>query len=187
MNIHSRLPVASGYAGTSITSLTPLQQAALTQQGLIGKDAVGPYWALGTTKLRGPSPFHAAYAAQVGAAIGQPMNITPGSSYWEYPEDIQIFGLSTASNIAGWSVSSELSYQADVPVQINGNDLLNSLLLLDRPEREGGPRDLPEERRSDRPGRGDPRLRPVRRHPVPGEHRQDVQQRPRRAEHADRR
>jgi len=131
MNIHSRLPVASGYAGTSITSLNATQQAALTSQGLIGKDAIGPYWALGSsTRLRGPSPFHAFYAAGVGAAIGQPINITPGSSAWEYPEDIQIFGLSTASNIAGWSVSSELSYQKDVPVQINGNDLLGSLLLL---------------------------------------------------------
>ncbi len=138
MNIHSRLPVASGYAGTSITSLNATQRAALTQAGLIGTDAVGPYWALGTTRLRGPSPFHAAYAKQVGAAIGQPINITPGTSYWEYPEDIQIFGVSTASNIAGWSVSSELSYQKDVPVQVNGNDLLNSLLALVGPNAEEG-------------------------------------------------
>jgi len=139
MNIHSRLPIASGYAGTSITSLNATQQAALTSAGLIGKDAIGPYYALGsTTKLRGPAPFHAFYAAQVGAAIGQPINITPGSSAWEYPEDIQIFGLSTASNLAGWSVSSELSYQKDVPVQINGNDLLNSLLGLVGPNQKEG-------------------------------------------------
>ena len=100
MNIHSRMPVASGYAGTSVQSLTALQRGALTQQGLIGTDAVGPYWALGTTKLRGPSPLHAFYAAQVGQAIGQPIDITPGSSFWEYPEDLQIYGISTASNVA---------------------------------------------------------------------------------------
>ncbi len=36
----------------------------------------------------------------------------------------------TASNIAGWSVSSELSYTADQPVQVNGNDLLLGGFLL---------------------------------------------------------
>jgi hypothetical protein len=138
MNIHSRLPIASGYAGTSITSLNATQRAALTQAGLIGTDALGPFWALGSSRLRGPSPFHAANAKLVGAAIGQPINITPGSSLWEYPEDIQIFGVSTASNIAGWSVSSELSYQKDVPVQVNGNDLLNSLLALVGPNAAEG-------------------------------------------------
>ncbi len=138
MNIHSRLPIASGYAGTSITSLNATQIGALTQQGLIGKDTLGYYWALGTSKLRGPSPFHAAYAALVGQAIQQPINITPGSSFWEYPEDIHVLGLSTASNIAGWSVSSELSYQMDVPVQINGNDLLNSLLAIVGPNYKEG-------------------------------------------------
>jgi hypothetical protein len=66
------------------------------------------------------------------------IDITAGSSFWEYPEDIQIFGLSTASNLGGWSVSSELSYQTDVPIQINGNDLLGSLLLLMGPNRGNG-------------------------------------------------
>jgi hypothetical protein len=44
--------------------------------------------------------------------------------FWEYPEDIKIYGLSAATTIAGWSVGAELSLQKDVPVQINGNDLL---------------------------------------------------------------
>jgi hypothetical protein len=146
MNIHSRMPMASGYGGTSLTSLTPQQQALLLGQipgvplpAIAGIDAVGPYFALGSTRLRGPAPIHSALAAIYGQAVfGAPIELTPGTSFWEYPEDMQIFGLSTASNLGGWSVSSELSFQQDVPVQINGNDLLNSLLVLIGPNAKEG-------------------------------------------------
>jgi hypothetical protein len=50
------------------------------------------------------------------------------SGFWEYPNDIQVFGLSAGTNIAGWSIGSELSYWKDVPGQINGNDLLAGFL-----------------------------------------------------------
>lgn len=45
---------------------------------------------------------------------------------WEYPEDIKVYGLSLATNLAGVSVGAELSHSRDVPVQIDGNDLLLS-------------------------------------------------------------
>jgi len=73
-------------------------------------------------------PAIAAAAAYVGSLNGVAINLTQPNSLWEYPEDIQIYGLSTASNLFGWSVSSELSYHKDVPVQVNGNDLLQSFL-----------------------------------------------------------
>lgn len=44
--------------------------------------------------------------------------------FWEYPEDIKIYGLSAATTAMGWSVGAELSLQKDVPVQVNGNDML---------------------------------------------------------------
>lgn len=139
MNIHSRSPIASGRLGSSEGNFTAQELAVLQGAGLIGFDTTGMYWNLGTSKLRGAAPIHVFGAAAAGQAVlGQPIAVTPGSSFWEYPEDIQIFGLSTASNIASWSVSSELSYQADVPVQINGNDLLNSLLALVGPNYKDG-------------------------------------------------
>jgi len=45
---------------------------------------------------------------------------------WEYPEDIKIYGVSLATNLAGLSVGAELSHSQDAPVQVDGNDLLLS-------------------------------------------------------------
>jgi hypothetical protein len=123
MNVHSRTPIIS-VVEAEPDPAWPVQ-AALTAAGLIGTDAVGPYWALGASHLRNPAPVHAAIVAQ---ATGGAVQVTPGRSFWEYPEDSQIYGISAATNLFGWSVSAEASYQADVPVQINGNDLLQSLL-----------------------------------------------------------
>jgi hypothetical protein len=63
------------------------------------------------------------------AAMGGAVDLKPGTGFWEYPEDIQIYGVSAATNLGGWSTSAELSYQVDVPVQINGNDLVAAGVL----------------------------------------------------------
>lgn len=62
-------------------------------------------------------------SVQRGAATASPFSVE-----WDYPNNIQIFGLSAASNILGWSVAGELSFHHDVPVQVDGNDLLLSSL-----------------------------------------------------------
>jgi hypothetical protein len=134
MNIHSRIPVISSRAGTSPNDLTATERAVLTGANLIGQDTTGYFYRVGTTNIRTPIPFHSFAAAAAGQQVlGKPIVIQPSGSYWEYPEDIQIFGLTSASNIAGWSVSSELSYTKDQPVQINGNDLLLGGFLLAGP------------------------------------------------------
>lgn len=51
---------------------------------------------------------------------------SPFSVYWEYPEDMKIVGISASTNILGWSTGAEISYTKDVPVQVDGNDLLFS-------------------------------------------------------------
>jgi hypothetical protein len=84
------------------------------------------------TAIRGPAAAH----ANLGAKLGVP--VTAGRAFWEYPEDLQIFGLSAATNIMSWSVSAELSYQEDIPVQVNGNDLLQSLLGFAGPNAKEG-------------------------------------------------
>jgi len=53
---------------------------------------------------------------------------TASAAFWEYPDNIQVFGLSAATNLAGWSVGAEVSYWKDLPAQINGNDLLLGFL-----------------------------------------------------------
>jgi len=58
------------------------------------------------------------------AAAGINYDFQSTVGFWQYPEDIQIFGVSAATNLFGWSTSAEISYQTDVPVQINGNDVL---------------------------------------------------------------
>jgi hypothetical protein len=63
-----------------------------------------------------------------------PLGLTSVSAFWEYPDRINIYGLSAATNIAGWSVGGELSYTNNQPVQINGNDLLQGLLTGVGPE-----------------------------------------------------
>jgi len=139
MNIHSRLPIISAVTGTLPT--TPL----VLPPGTLGPQQTNPYVVAGIAPNglpfwripgSGPNPvdpnddvavrnavaLHAALGARLGRAI------TPGRAFWEYPEDIQVFGLSAATNLFGWSVSAEASYHADVPVQINGNDLLQGML-----------------------------------------------------------
>lgn len=48
-----------------------------------------------------------------------------------FPEDIQVYGLSFATNVDEWAVSGEWSYRPELPVQVNGNDLLAAGLLND--------------------------------------------------------
>jgi len=141
MNIHSRLPVISSKAGTSLNDLTATEQAVLAAANIAKRDANGlPVYCLGSPTsctLRQATPFQEYAAALVGqlSPLGRPIELKSGYSFWEYPEDIQVFGISTASNLFGWSVSSELSYSKDVPVQINGNDLLIGSLALNGPNR----------------------------------------------------
>ena len=65
-----------------------------------------------------------------------PDNLESGKGFWEYPEDIQIYGISAATNLLSWSTSAELSYQVDVPVMANGNDLIGAGILGIGPYRE---------------------------------------------------
>jgi hypothetical protein len=55
-------------------------------------------------------------------------NASPFSVFWEYPENIKTFGISAATNVLGWSMGAELSQANDVPVQVDGNDLLYAAL-----------------------------------------------------------
>ena len=42
----------------------------------------------------------------------------------EFPEDIKLYGISVATNFAGFAVSGEVSHRPDFPVQINTSEIL---------------------------------------------------------------
>jgi hypothetical protein len=149
MNIHSRLPIISGITGTLPT--TPL----VLPPGTLGPQQTNPYLVAGIAPNglpfwripgSGPNPVDPnddvalRNAAPVHAALGARLNrtITPARAFWEYPEDIQVFGLSAATNLFGWSVSAEASYQVDVPVQVNANDLLQGVMAFVGPNASRG-------------------------------------------------
>jgi hypothetical protein len=136
MNIHSRLPYTGGYGGTAPRDLPPQIRAALTAAGAIGTDAYGEYWVSGTSRFRNMFPRLESGIEQTLAANGITYDLESGVGFWQYPEDIQIYGVSAATNLLGWSTSAEVSYQVDVPVQMNGNDVLGASYLGIGPVRD---------------------------------------------------
>ena len=137
MNLHARVPVISALMGTHPTAAvyTPgvpfpiYNPAANGGHGgwFSGLVAGKPQYALIT-----PASFHSTLAAAGGT------DIVPGGGFWEYPKDIQTYGLSAATTLWSWSVAAELSYQKGVPVQINGNDLVAAALQGKGPDGPAG-------------------------------------------------
>jgi hypothetical protein len=55
-------------------------------------------------------------------------NLTVAQGFWEYPEKIKMVGVTASTNVAGWSVGSELSFIPNQPAQINSGDIITALL-----------------------------------------------------------
>ena len=70
------------------------------------------------------------------AANGINIDLESGKGFWEYPEDLRIFGVSAATNLFGWSTSAEFSYQENIPLMVNGNDLIAAGVLGIGPYRD---------------------------------------------------
>jgi hypothetical protein len=120
MNIHSRTPILSGRMGGA----APAALAAAQGAGLAGVDALGPFWRIpgSTTTVRQPLPLHAGILGSFGIPV------VPAATFFEYPEDIHIFGVSMGANLGGWSVSAELGFSPNTPAQRNTDDLVNAML-----------------------------------------------------------
>jgi len=78
-------------------------------------------------------------AAQLGAIMtnagpfamqaAQAVMLGNGSYYLEYPEDIQLYGLSFSTTLpTGTAWSGEISYRPNAPLQLNAQDLTRALL-----------------------------------------------------------
>lgn len=61
--------------------------------------------------------------------IGFPpgVNLSNPEYFFEFPEDIDLYGLTFATNIGEWAVSGELSYRPDFPLQIHTTDILQAV------------------------------------------------------------
>jgi len=59
-----------------------------------------------------------------GGALAQPILLGTGKYYFEYPEDIRLYGLSFSTTLpTGTAWSGEISYRPNMPLQINTNDM----------------------------------------------------------------
>ncbi|NNJ64182.1 MAG: DUF1302 domain-containing protein, partial [Xanthomonadales bacterium] len=70
------------------------------------------------------TPFFSGVTSTLNPPVGVPFipgNPLGGNAQYtvEYPEDIEVFGASFATNLGGFAVSGEVSYRPDFPVQIN--------------------------------------------------------------------
>jgi len=65
-------------------------------------------------------------------AAGSILALNPVPSYYQiqYPEDINILGLSFATNIGVVALAGEVSYKEDLPVAVNGTTILASALRV---------------------------------------------------------
>ena len=65
-----------------------------------------------------------------GPALPPPYFIAPamGGYFAEYPEDIQLLGLSAATEIGGFAVQGEVSHRLDMPLQISTPEVTKAVL-----------------------------------------------------------
>lgn len=62
--------------------------------------------------------------------FGQPFIFGAEPFYmFEFPEDIEVFAGSFATNVGDWAVSGEVSYRPDMPLQINTVEMTQALAL----------------------------------------------------------
>jgi len=131
MNIHNRAPtvnviknnVDEALAGNTAAAAVGAQgQAdilAAVQGGQLVFESAEYFQALQTLQ---------ATATATGQAVGAAAVVNNSSYYVSYEEDIQLMGLSFASNVGSVALSGEVTHKLDVPVQINGPTLITALL-----------------------------------------------------------
>jgi len=156
MNYHSRLPTVRAHTGT--------QQAALAGLGAIGMRAqaigqvlvpalvprlVPKYVAQGLSQqeaVAAATTEATATAGGLAVPYGVDAYVRTGNYFIEYPEDIQLYGVSfnTQLGASGWALQGEYSLRHDVPLQILEAELIKSGLTpftncLGWPADRGGP------------------------------------------------
>ncbi len=104
MNYHSRTPVYSNVAGR-----------------LLGVQALVSAGALPAAIYGAPGVI--APVTGIDGAAG------PAGYFFEYPEDIRLYGVSFQTMVGAASVGGELSYRPNMPLQINTGDMSRTALV----------------------------------------------------------
>ncbi len=122
MNIHSRLPYSSGRRARTRTT-SPAAALLLVSHEHDASVLTARAWSATTPTVRtGRLPTSTTLLPQPDAGprggvrrhpgeIGAPQDLKSGTGFWEYPEDMHVFGISAATNLFSWSVSAEASYR----------------------------------------------------------------------------
>jgi len=112
MNIHSRVPMINGIRSTMPGTVAGTSTTATSP-------TAGPFV---------PSSHPSAGA----------LSVNNPAYFIEFPEDLQFYGLSFATNAGGVALSGEVSYKPDTPIQINGNHVLAGVLSENTDVASGG-------------------------------------------------
>ena len=125
VNYHSRLPTLSVHTGT-VAGVTNGLRAFGTAVSSTYAQVVAEL----THALVAQGDLPAIAQARAAQAVGTPDAIDAyadtGNYFVEYPEDIQLFGLSfnTQLGASGWALQGEYSFRRDVPLQIEEPTLI---------------------------------------------------------------
>ncbi|MEQ1438237.1 DUF1302 family protein [Fontimonas sp. SYSU GA230001] len=105
LRYHSRYPILSGYAA----------DASCT------RDAQAPGFAAAFVACAG---FNAAFNP-----LGrEPLPVDTARIFLDYPEDIDLYGVSFNTNVGDWALSGEYAYRPNQPLQVLQSDVLFALL-----------------------------------------------------------
>ena len=66
----------------------------------------------------------------------EPLPIETMDAFVEYPEDIQLYGISFNTNVGSWSLAGEFAYRPNMPVQVHLADLVFAALEPAFPEED---------------------------------------------------
>jgi hypothetical protein len=118
LNIHSRTPMISGTKSPfSNAQLAGIGQAGATD--FIINNAADP------TR---PTLQELGMAQQVGLQTAGGAVLSSSHYFISYPEDMQLYGFSFATTVGSVALSGEINHKIDMPIQINGSQLLTAAL-----------------------------------------------------------
>jgi len=83
---------------------------------------IGAYYLNYHSRLPYVSVIRSTMGAHPATPVGSPG--FDGQYQVVYPEDVELYGLSFATNVSNWALSGEASHRPNLPAQLNGNDLL---------------------------------------------------------------
>lgn len=106
VNYHSRIPYLGGF-----TSANPGVPSGVIPPGF-------------------PDPLPPFIPLSDGQDLGALLGGGNPQYFAEFPEDIEMYGVSFATNFAGFAVSGEVSYRPDFPVQMNTTEILQGAVGL---------------------------------------------------------